>query len=155
RQREAALLAVLLTERGLGGDAADLDRRMARFASDRSPRATAARQVAERLAKQTAGRKAQAAPATGPFAAGNLLLAAWPERVAKARGERGRFVRANGSGAQLDAADPLAGEAFLVVADLQGKAQNARIAAASSVSEDDIRAALGHRIETSTESAFD
>ena len=62
---------------------------------------------------------------------------------------------ANGSGAQLDAADPLAGEAFLVVADLQGKAQSARIASAAAVSEDDIRAALGHRIETRTTSAFD
>ena len=72
-----------------------------------------------------------------------LLIHAWPDRVAKARGERGHFVLANGSGAQLDAADPLAGEAFLVVADLQGKAQNARIASAAAVSEDDIRAALG------------
>ena len=43
----------------------------------------------------------------------------------------------------LDAADPLAGEAFLVVADLQGKAQNARITAAAAVAEADIRAALG------------
>ncbi len=66
-------------------------------------------------------------------AAGALLIHAWPDRVAKARGERGRFVLANGRGAMLDAADPLAGEEFLVVADLQGKAQNARIASAAAV----------------------
>ena len=160
RQREAALLAVLLTERGLGGDAADLERRLSRFAADRSPRAGAARQLAERLAKAATGTAGRASRERAPAAhagsgAGALLLAAWPDRVARARGERGRFVLANGSGAQLDAADPLAGEAFLVVADLQGKAQSARIAAAAAVAEEDIRAALGHRIETRTESAFD
>ena len=49
---EAAMLAVLLTERGLGGEGADLERRLMRFRSERSPRATAARQFAERLARQ-------------------------------------------------------------------------------------------------------
>ncbi len=164
KQREAALLAVLLTERGLGGDTADLDRRLSRFASDRSPRANSARQLANRLARSAHpgdGERSVAEKAThnrepkDPAGAGALLLAAWPDRVAKARGERGRFVLANGSGAQLDAADPLAGETFLVVADLQGKAQNARVAAAAAVSEQDIREALGRRIETRTEGAFD
>jgi ATP-dependent helicase HrpB len=64
-------------------------------------------------------------------------------------------VLANGSGAMLDAADPLAGEAYLVVADMQGKAQNARIAAAAPVSEAEIRAVLGHHVEKRLESAFD
>ncbi|BCG98253.1 ATP-dependent helicase HrpB [Mesorhizobium loti] len=147
---EAAMLAVLLTERGLGGDGADLERRLMRFRGERSPRATAARQLAERLARQVGGTKnSEAAPA------GSLLVNAWPDRVAKARGERGRFVLANGSGAILDAADPLAGEPFLVVADLQGKAQNARIAAAAAISEDDIRATLADRIETRRQTSFD
>ncbi|MBE1707937.1 MULTISPECIES: ATP-dependent helicase HrpB [Mesorhizobium] len=147
---EAAMLAVLLTERGLGGDGADLERRLMRFRGERSPRATAARQLAERLARQVGGTKnSEAAPA------GSLLINAWPDRVAKARGERGRFVLANGSGAMLDAADPLAGEPFLVVADLQGKAQNARIAAAAAISEDDIRATLADRIETRRQTSFD
>ena len=53
RQHDAAQLAVLLTERGLGGDGADLDRRLSRFRAERSPRATAARQLAERLARST------------------------------------------------------------------------------------------------------
>ncbi|BCH05954.1 DEAD/DEAH box helicase [Mesorhizobium sp. 131-3-5] len=147
---EAAMLAVLLTERGLGGDGADLERRLMRFRGERSPRATAARQLAERLARQVGGTKnSEAAPA------GSLLINACPDRVAKARGERGRFVLANGSGAMLDAADPLAGEPFLVVADLQGKAQNARIAAAAAISEDDIRATLADRIETRRQTSFD
>ncbi|ESX28572.1 hypothetical protein X765_18210, partial [Mesorhizobium sp. LSHC440B00] len=87
--------------------------------------------------------------------AGLLLIHAWPDRVARARGERGRFVLANGSGAMVDAADPLAGETWLVVADLQGKAQNARITAAAAVHETDIRAAMADRIEIRRETSFD
>ncbi|BCG91334.1 DEAD/DEAH box helicase [Mesorhizobium sp. 131-2-1] len=147
---EAATLAVLLTERGLGGDGADLERRLMRFRAEKSPRAVSARQLAERLARQAGGGKGDA-----QASAGALLIHAWPDRVAKARGERGRFVLANGSGAILDAADPLAGETWLVVADLQGKAQNARITAAAAVDEADIRAALGDRIETRRETSFD
>ncbi|MBZ9724275.1 ATP-dependent helicase HrpB [Mesorhizobium sp. ESP6-5] len=147
---EAAMLAVLLTERGLGGDGADLERRLMRFRAERSPRATSARQLAERLARQVGGAKTN-----GAVPAGTLLIHAWPDRVAKARGERGRFVLANGSGAMLDAGDPLAGEPFLVVADVQGKAQNARITAAAASSEEDIRAALGGRIETRRQTSFD
>jgi len=178
----AAELAVLMTERGLGGDSVDLDRRLTRFRTERGPRASAAKGLAERLARQAksaphpyplpvkdgereAPTSANPSPRVRgegkgerqiePATVGALLLHAWPDRVAKARGERGRFVLANGSGAQLDAADPLAGEAFLVVADLQGKAQSARIASAAAVSEDEIRSAIGDRIETRTESAFD
>ncbi len=147
---EAAMLAVLLTERGLGGDGADLERRLMRFRGERSPRAIVAKQLAERLARQAGGAKGSEAAA-----AGLLLVHAWPDRVAKARGERGRFVLANGSGAMLDAADPLAGEPFLVVADLQGKAQNARITAAAAIGEDDVRVALADRIEARRETSFD
>ncbi|WP_353643758.1 ATP-dependent helicase HrpB [Mesorhizobium sp. WSM2239] len=154
----AAMLAVLVTERGLGGDSADLERRLMRFRGDKSPRATAARQLAERLARQAGG--ARTAPHAGggeqispPI--GSLLVHAWPDRVAKARGARGRFVLANGSGAMLDEADPLAGEAFIVVADLKGKAQNARIAAAAAVPIGEIREALRARISRQVDSSFD
>ncbi|UCI07690.1 ATP-dependent helicase HrpB [Mesorhizobium sp. B1-1-8] len=177
---EAATLAVLLTERGLGGDSADLERRLMRFRSEKSPRANAARQLAERLAKPSPSRGGSLRiaerggvgsgtpsatpprpaarvdpPLRGEGGAGALLIHAWPDRVARARGERGRFVLANGSGAVVDAADPLAGETWLVVADMQGKAQNARITAAAPVDEADIRAALADRIETRRETSFD
>ncbi|CDX26444.1 ATP-dependent (RNA) helicase [Mesorhizobium sp. ORS 3324] len=147
---EAATLAVLLTERGLGGDSADLERRLMRFRTEKSPRANAARQLAERLARQAGGGRADT-----PAQAGAHLIHAWPDRIARARGERGRFVLANGSGAMVDAADPLAGETWLVVADLHGKAQNARITAAAPVDEADIRSALADRIETKRETSFD
>ncbi|KQZ15103.1 ATP-dependent helicase [Mesorhizobium sp. Root554] len=158
---EAAQLAVLLTERGLGGDSADLERRLMRFRADRSPRANAARQLAERLARALPPRAPARDLRSDPphkeegIEAGSLLLHAWPDRVAKARGERGRFVLANGSGAALDASDPLAAEPYLVVADMQGKAQNARITAAAAIAEADIRTALAGRIETHGQTAFD
>ncbi|MET0574367.1 MAG: ATP-dependent helicase HrpB [Mesorhizobium sp.] len=163
----AATLAVLLTERGLGGDSADLERRLMRFRSEKSPRATAARQLAERLARQAEtamlpsprGKQGGGQRGDRDFsasaAAGSLLLHAFPDRIAKARGERGRFVLANGRGAVLDATDPLAGAAFLVVADLQGKAHGARIASAAVVEEDEIRAARASHLERCTETAFD
>jgi len=185
----AARLAVLLTERGLGGDSADLDRRLARFLTERSPRAEAAKELAKRLAGAVgvAPERSQPPPlppplkgegysgtlttpsplrggvrgggasreSSEPSTAGPLLIHAWPDRIAKARGERGRFVLANGSGAALDATDPLAGEIFLVVADLQGKAQNARITAAAAIGEADIRTALGERIQRKRETGFD
>lgn len=151
--RDAAELAVLMTERGLGGDSVDLERRLLRFRSDKSPRANAARQLALRLARDAEFSVTAASDASGM--SGALLIHAWPERIAKARGERGRFLLANGSGAMLDASDPLASEAFLVVADLTGKAQNARITAAAAIDEADIRAILGDRIETRRQAAFD
>lgn len=49
---------------------------------------------------------------------GLLLAYAYPERVAKARGSLGNFICANGKGVTLNDQDVLAGEGFLVVADL-------------------------------------
>ena len=49
---------------------------------------------------------------------GLLLAYAYPERVAKARGALGDFICANGKGVTLNDQDALAGEDFLVIADL-------------------------------------
>ncbi len=146
----AAELAVLLSERGLGGRSADLDDRLQRFRRERGARAEQARRLAARLAKSAGGERAGDAPH-----AGALLINAWPDRVAKARGAHGHFVMANGRGGMLAPEERLAGSAFLVVADLQGRAQNARIASAAAIDEEEIVAALGHLIEEVTETRFD
>ena len=148
--RAAARLAVLISERGLGGNSTDLDERLSRFSTDRSQRAQAARALADRLAEAAGGRRDETVAA-----AGSLLLHAWPDRVAKARGEYGRFVLANGRGGQIDPGERLAREPYLVVADLRGQAKNARIAAAAAISEEEVVEGLGHRIETQTETTFD
>ncbi len=53
--RAAADAAALLTERGLGGADADLELRHRRWMADRSPRAGAARALAERWTKRAGG----------------------------------------------------------------------------------------------------
>lgn len=153
----AAELAVLMTERGLGGTSADLEARSSRFRNERGPRADAARGLARRLAVTAASqaKSSRARIVAEPETAGSLLIDAWPDRVARARGAPGRFVLANGRGAMVEETDPLARHPFLVVADLQGKAQNPRIVSAAAVSEEEVRAKLGHRIETTTEVRYD
>src|ERR1700760_3397002 len=51
---EAADIAAILTERGLGGDSVDLDYRLDQFRRDRSQRASSARSLARRWAEQVA-----------------------------------------------------------------------------------------------------
>jgi ATP-dependent helicase HrpB len=56
-----------------------------------------------------------------PNRAGLLLAFAYPDRIAKRRpGGEPRYVMSNGRGAVLDAADGLAGEPFLAVAEMDG-----------------------------------
>ncbi|XHC00554.1 ATP-dependent helicase HrpB [Nitratireductor sp. ac15] len=146
----AAELAVLLSERGLGGRSVDLDDRLHRFRREKGARAEKARHLAERLARTAGGARSGEVPQ-----AGALLIHAWPDRVAKARGAHGHFVMANGRGGVVAPEERLSGANYLVVADLQGRAQNARIAQAAAIGEDDIIAALGDQIEESTETRFD
>src|SRR5690606_553157 len=141
---------VLLTERGLGGKQVDIAAQLSAFRADGSPRAKAARTLAERLAN-TAGGNSQ----TNAASPGALLVDAYPDRVARARGGPGRFLLANGRGGVLDPAEPLAYEPRLDVADLQGRAENARIAAAAAIDEADVLAKLASRITRSTETHFD
>ncbi len=62
-----------------------------------------------------------------PDAAGQVLALAFPDRLAYRRGSPGRFQLRTGTTAWMPASDPLAGEKFLVVADLDGKRKDARI----------------------------
>lgn len=191
--KQAAELAVLLTERGLGGNDPDLDHRLSRFRNDRSPRAKAAKGLAERLVLSlpregrvgaeragvgslkaaSAAHKLGAAqsdptppvrpraaavhpPLTGEGkSAGELLLQAWPDRVAKARGAAGHYVLSGGRGAMLDEMSALAKHDWLVVADLQGGGKNARITAAAATSEDEVRTVLSGAIESAVTTSYD
>jgi ATP-dependent helicase HrpB len=64
---EAAEIAAVLTERGLGGDSVDLDARLDQFRRDRSPRASSARSLAQRWASQVAAsEKAAASGSSSP-----------------------------------------------------------------------------------------
>ncbi len=151
--REAALLAVLLTEQGLGGLSIDLEERLRRFKTEKGERAEAARRLAGRLASAASGKGT--AGSTPPSLAGSLLLHAFPDRIALQRGGRGRFVMANGRGAELPETERLAGSQMLVIADLTGRAAQARILAAAEISRTDVEEHLPGEIRTEDQSFFD
>ncbi|HEV2564075.1 MAG TPA: ATP-dependent helicase HrpB, partial [Microvirga sp.] len=87
--REAADLAAVLVERGLGGDAVDLADRVERFRRDRSGRAQDMRRMAQGWAKG-----GESASVGEPHSIGALLTLAYPDRVAKARGKTGEYLMA-------------------------------------------------------------
>ncbi|MCL7997168.1 ATP-dependent helicase HrpB [Brucella sp. 21LCYQ03] len=146
----AAELAMLLTERGLGGNETDLDTRMSRFRNDRSDRAQRAKGLAKRLAASVSN-KGEAAGSS----VGRILIDAYPDRIAKARGQTGQFLLANGRGGEVDPAISLSRAQWLVVADMSGKAGRARVLSAAEVSEAEIRAALGTKIESGRQVVYD
>ncbi|NGX98852.1 MAG: ATP-dependent helicase HrpB, partial [Candidatus Afipia apatlaquensis] len=150
---EAALIAAILTERGLGGDSADLDARLDNFRRDRSQRAQSARQLAERWAKQVA--------ASEPFdvadrslSTGLMLALAFPDRVARNRGN-GSFVLANGRGASIEQTSALAKSPYIAVAELTGTAANGRVLLAAPITQGEIEAQFADHIQTDDEITFD
>ena len=143
---DAAMIAALLSERGLGGDSADLDARLEEFRRDRSPRASAARQMAQRWVEQVGS----LGVGDESISTGALLALAYPDRIAKNRGN-GAFLLANGRGAMLDAASPLAREPYLAVGELTGTAAAGRILLAARLSLEDIEGASRRRLRTRDE----
>ena len=81
-----------------------------------------------------------------PERAGAVLALAWPDRIAKARGNGG-FQMANGRVASVDETDPLARVEWIVIADATGRAGGARIMAAAEISEDAVLEAAGNLVE--------
>lgn len=148
----ACQLALLMTEQGLGGDEIDLEARLRRFQQERGERAEAARGLARRIAETL---KAKSAADATPISAGQLLMHAFPDRVAVQRGARGRFVMANGRGAELAQTERLAACRHLVIADLTGRAAQARILAAAEIDRQDIETELASAIQRGDESFFD
>lgn len=151
--RDAAELAVLLTEQGLGGSDLDLDERLRQFRRDKGERARNARSLALRLSSGMTDQETEDSKLT--VSAGALLIHAFPDRIARQRGGRGRFVMANGRGAEIAASERLAGAELLVIADLTGKAAQARVLAAAEVTRGDIESLKPDAIRTVNESGFD
>jgi ATP-dependent helicase HrpB len=65
---EAADIAAILTERGLGGDSVDLEARLDQFRRDRSQRAGSARALAQRWASQVEALEGKRASSPSPLA---------------------------------------------------------------------------------------
>ncbi|MGY8972650.1 MAG: ATP-dependent helicase HrpB [Sphingomonadales bacterium] len=144
---QAARLALLLQERGLGGPGEDLEARLTRWNADRGRRADASRKLAGRWAKR-------ATDLAGPVSTGNapspaiLLAAGRPEFIAKRRDASGeQWLAAGGRGFALDPTSPLARAAFMVVGDAQGQAKGARITSGIALEEIELERWLPDRIE--------
>jgi ATP-dependent helicase HrpB len=151
---EAAEIAAVLTERGLGGDSSDLDYRLDQFRRDRSQRAQSARQLAQRWAAQVASSPSPSEPPGEALSTGAMLALAFPDRVAKNRGN-GSFVLANGRGSAVDRASGLAKAPYVAVAELTGTAANGRILLAAPISQSEIEARFADQIDNSDEVTFD
>ena len=150
---EAADIAAVLTERGLGGDSVDLDARLDQFRRDRSQRATSARSLAQRWASQVAATEGASSSDDAP-STGVMLAFAFPDRVARNRGN-GTFVLANGRGAAVDQASALARAPYIAVAELTGTAANGRILLAAPIAQADIEMRFADQIESADEITFD
>ncbi len=147
--REAARLALLLQERGLGGRGEDLAARLDRWNADRSPRAEASRTLAERWERQARGLvKAASSDAPPP---GILLAEGFPDNIARRRPPSGEeWLTAGGRGLRLDPVSSLARAEWLAVGEAQGSATGARITGAIALDEGEVTRWLAHRIERRT-----
>ena len=147
----AADAAALLTERGLGGNDADLEVRRRRWRSDRGPRATAARRMAENWTRRAAGKTGHRVHELG-----EAVALAFPDRLSRRRDASGEHWQSvGGRGFRLDPASPLARSEWLAVAEVAGRASGARVVAAASLEEADVIDLFGAQIETRHDGDFD
>ena len=158
--RTAAEVAVLLGERGLGGNDADVELRRRRWHTDRGPKAQAARKLAERWAalaeRESNSVRGEERAVSGTRDAnvdaddvGICLALAYPDRVSRRRDRSGEsWASVGGRGFRLDAASPLARSDWLAVAETQGTAAGARILAAAPLAASSIETLFAARVET-------
>ncbi|WP_199198104.1 ATP-dependent helicase HrpB [Bradyrhizobium sp. MOS002] len=149
----AAEIAAIITERGLGGDSVDLEHRRDQFRRDRSPRAASARDLARRWASQVAASE-KAATGEGDLSTGLMLAYAFPDRVARNRGN-GSFVLANGRGAAVDQTSSLARAPYIAIGEMTGTAASGRILLAAQISQDEIERHFAEHIQSADEVSFD
>jgi len=181
--KTAADAAVLLTERGLGGNDPDLEVRHRRWLSDRSPRAQAAKRMAGRWAQNSpsplegeadsakqsgvrvsapsAHARLSAAlrlPPSAPRGEGvaDAIALAFPDRLSRRRDASGeQWQSVGGRGFRLDPTSPLARSEWLAVAEVAGAASGARILSAAAIELSDIEAIFASDIQSYTNVRFD
>lgn len=147
--RTAAEVAVLLSERGLGGNDPDLELRLRRWGSERGQRAEAGRRLAARWEKLVGGDG-------GRGGAGAAVALAFPDRVARRRSHDGEdWISVGGRGFRLDPTSPLARAEWLAVAETQGAASGARILSAAPLDPAEVESLFADRIESGSHVRFD
>jgi ATP-dependent helicase HrpB len=153
--RTAAEAAVLLSERGLGGNDPDLELRLRRWRGEKGQRAEAARGLARRWLGFVDGAQARRAPEAEEPPLGACIALAFPDRVSKRRSADGAdWISAGGRGFRLDPLSPLAREPWLAVAEVSGTAAGARIIAGAPIDEAMVERLFSERIESGTSVEF-
>jgi ATP-dependent helicase HrpB len=142
----AADAAALLTERGLGGNDPDLEVRHRRWLGDRSPRAQAAKRMAERWARGK-GHAHDIAKA---------IALAFPDRLSRRRDASGEHWQSlGGRGFRLDSTSPLVRSEWLAVAEVAGAASGARILSAAAIEASEVETLFADKIKAYTDVRFD
>jgi ATP-dependent helicase HrpB len=144
---DAAGMAALLSGRDpLRGRGVDLALRHAalrdpaRFGPER-PALERIATEARRLRKIVSGHKGR------DFAHAEQAALAYPDRIGQRRaGDAPRWVLSGGTGAMMDAGEPLAGARLIVATDLDGGGREARIRQAIEMSEAELRGLYADRI---------
>ncbi|MFL1404805.1 ATP-dependent helicase HrpB [Marinobacter sp. M1N3S26] len=157
--QSAARLAALLGERDLlgPGAGADIGYRLQVLGGEyRTPnldrnRLDAIRRSAARLLPDANERDVD-----DSLPAGRLLALAYPDRVGLRRsGDASRYQLSNGRGASLSDEDVLGQQSWIVAADLDGRAREARIYLAAATDRATLEADLADHIQTSDEATWD
>ncbi|URD60907.1 ATP-dependent helicase HrpB [Sphingomonas sp. KRR8] len=157
----AAEAALLLTERGLGGNEPDLERRSQRWRGDRGKRADAARGLARRWERQLPPSRADGGDRPAPDVSRGEALAmsialAFPDRLSRRRDGSGeRWQSVGGRGFRLDPSSSLSSASWLAVAEVAGSAAGARILSAAALDEEAVLALFGDRVVTGHDGVFD
>jgi ATP-dependent helicase HrpB len=94
------------------------------------------------------------APEAEQLSTGVMLAFAFPDRVARNRGNGG-FVLANGRGATVDQTSALARAPYIAIAELTGTAAQGRILLAAPITAADIEQHFADQIEVADEISFD
>lgn len=155
--RLAAELAALLSERDLLGrdHGTDIEKRLRALRGEGKTRVPKGRLETVRKLARSIHNKCDDGD-TRPEAAGRLLALAYPDRIAQRRkGGPPRYRLSNGRGALLDSADDLAQQAWLITAELDGQAREARIFLAARTDRDTLENDLAAHITESEPADWD
>jgi ATP-dependent helicase HrpB len=148
----AADVAILLTERGLGGNDPDLDIRWRRWRTERSARAEAARKMAANWCRKLA----ENGRASTEDELAKALALAFPDRLSRRRDPSGEnWQSVGGRGFRLDGTSSLARSEWLAIGEVAGRASGARILSAAPIQERDVLELFGDKVEVRHDGAFD
>jgi ATP-dependent helicase HrpB len=148
----AADVAVLLTERGLGGSDPDLELRGRRWRSEKSSRAEAARKLAAGWRRRLDIEHSE----VDEHDLAKSLALAFPDRLSRRRDASGEtWQSVGGRGFRLDPASSLAASQWLAIGEVAGHASGARILSAAAIDEKDVLDLFANVIETRHDGDFD